>query len=98
MKSSEEWARILDEISKGMDSIREEMISEQNKTAAEMDYKTKMNIVAWVFRKIVEHAREGGSYRYLIYDRLGFEPDAYAVLYEAGGMEISNNFDLMDHE
>ena len=98
MKTTEEWKRILDEISKGMENIREELISEQDKAAAELDYNTKLKIVAWVFRKIVEHAREGGSYRYLIYDRLGLEPDAYAVLYEAGGMEISNNFDLMDHE
>jgi len=27
--------------------------------------------VAWVFAKLCEHAKEGGSYRSLIYDRMG---------------------------
>jgi hypothetical protein len=58
------------------------------------DYETKLAVTAWVFRNIVDHAKEGGSYRYLIYDRLGFEPDAYVPLFEAGGMEISNEFDF----
>ena len=39
---------------------------------------------------ILEHAREGGSFRYLIYDRLGFSMAAYLPLYLAGVMEASN--------
>jgi hypothetical protein len=58
------------------------------------DYDTKLAVTGWVFRNIVEHAKEGGSFRYLIYQRLGFGPDAYVSLYEDGGMEISNEFDL----
>ena len=58
------------------------------------DYDTKLAVTAWVFKNIVEHAKEGGSYRYLIYDRLGFDADAYVPLFEAGGMEISNEFDI----
>ena len=57
-------------------------------------YETKLAITAWVFEKLVEHARQRGSYRGLIYERLGFDSDAYAPLYEAGGMTISNEFDL----
>jgi len=58
------------------------------------DNETKLAVTAWVFRNIVEHAMQGGSYRYLIYDRLGFGPEAYVPLYDAGGMEISNEFDM----
>lgn len=58
------------------------------------DYDTKLAITAWVFQHIVEHAKEGGSFRHLIYNRLGFDTDSYVPLYEAGGMEISNEFDL----
>ena len=58
------------------------------------DYDTRLAITAWVFKHIVNHAKEGGSYRYLIYDRLGFDHDAYVPLYEAGGLEISNEFDI----
>jgi len=43
-----------------------------------------------VFEKIAEHAKEGGTFRTLIYDRLGFGPEAYFPLYLAGGMDISN--------
>lgn len=44
----------------------------------------------WVFRHIRDHLREGGSFRYLIYDRMGFGFDAYEPLCLAGGMAISN--------
>lgn len=59
-----------------------------------VSYEDKLKIVAWVFENIVAHAKEGGSFRYLIYTRLGFGADAYVPLYTAGGMDISNEFDL----
>jgi hypothetical protein len=46
--------------------------------------------VAWVFRNIVENGKEDGSFRHLIYDHMGFGPEAYKPLYLAGGMEITN--------
>ena len=47
--------------------------------------------VAWVFKQIMDNCKGGGgTYRYLIYDRMGFDLDAYAPLYEAGGMAINN--------
>lgn len=57
-------------------------------------YETRLAVAAWVFQAIVDHATEGGTFRYLIYHRLGFGPDAYVPLYQAGGMTISNEFDL----
>ena len=63
----------------------------------EVSYEHKLAVTQWVFKHIVEHAKEGGSYRYLIYDRLGFDADAYGVLL-ADGMTISNEFDLSDKE
>jgi hypothetical protein len=51
-----------------------------------------IEIVAWVFAHVAQHLREGGSYRHLIYDRMGYGPDAYLPLCEAGGLEISNAF------
>jgi hypothetical protein len=49
--------------------------------------------VAWVFKKLCEHMKEGGTFRYLIYDRMGFDDDAYLPLYSAGGLALSNAFD-----
>jgi len=60
----------------------------------ESDYDTRLAITAWVMKNVVDHAEEGGSFRYLIYDRLGFDMDAYVPLYQAGGMTITNEFDI----
>lgn len=65
-----------------------------DKLVEECPYETKLAVTAWVFKKIVEHGDDPGSFRYLIYDRMGFGPDAYAPLYYAGGMTITNEFDL----
>jgi hypothetical protein len=62
------------------------------------DYDTRLAITAWVMRHILDHAKDGGSYRYLIYDRLGFNEDSYMVLQEAGALDISNLFDLQKME
>jgi len=67
-------------------------------TVAAIPYEQRLAVAGWVFKHVVAHAKEGGSYRYLIYKRLGFGPDAYVPLYLAGGMEISNHFDLTEPE
>ena len=59
----------------------------------EVPYDHKLAVTQWVMKHIVEHAREGGSYRYLIYERLGFDMDAYVPLCD-DGLTISNEFDL----
>jgi len=70
------------------DAIREQKIWD------ELDLETRLACAGHVIRKIVDHGREGGTFRYLIYDRLGFGPEAYVPLYLAGGMHISNHFEL----
>ena len=55
----------------------------------------KLAVTQWVFKHLVEHAKEGVTYRYLIYDRLGFGPEAYVPLC-SDGMVISNEFNLVD--
>lgn len=67
---------------------------ELDKLVEKCDYETKLAITAWVFKHICDHAEHGGSFRHLIYSRLGFGPDAYIPLYEAGGMTISNEFNM----
>jgi len=52
--------------------------------------------VAYVFATLRQHGRDGGTYRYLIYDLLGFDESAYTPLYFAGGMELSNLFCTRD--
>jgi hypothetical protein len=70
-----------------------EIDAEYAKMADECDPELKLAVTKWVMKHIVEHAKEGGSYRYLIYDRLGFGPEAYAPLC-SDGLTISNEFSL----
>ncbi|CAB4181728.1 hypothetical protein UFOVP1071_58 [uncultured Caudovirales phage] len=63
-----------------------------------LDDETRILVTGYVFRRVVKHAREGGSFRYLIYDRLGLDLNAYLPLYMAGGMEISNEFKMGDRD
>jgi hypothetical protein len=69
--------------------ITDELIEQ----AENVDNQTKLAVTAWVFHHIIEHAKEGGTFRYLIYDRLGFGYDAYVPLC-ADGMTISNEFNM----
>ena len=43
-----------------------------------------------VVKKVFEHVKEGGSFRHLIYGRLGFGPEAYAPMMAAGALDLSN--------
>lgn len=54
----------------------------------DLDYQTRLNAAEFIFMRITD--MPACSFRRLIYDRLGFKEDAYYVLYEAGGMEITN--------
>ena len=83
----------LFEALKKLSEARADDEKELDKMVEWCDNEMKIAITRWVMRNIVEHAHEGGSYRYLIYDRLGFGPEAYAPLC-GDGLTISNEFDL----
>jgi hypothetical protein len=70
-----------------------EALKAQARTVAD---DVRLPIVADVLSCVVDNALQGGSFRYLIYDRLGFGPEAYYPLYIAGGQTITNNFSLYD--
>lgn len=85
--------RLVNEIIGEINRLRKKTMNEfpyLDKLAEECPYETKLAVTAWVFANIDNHIKEGGSFRYLIYDRLGFGGDAYVPLYCAGGMNISN--------
>ena len=84
-----------DDMWKAFEKIGEAMAERENeldKLAETCDYEMKLAVTKWVFKHIAAHGAEGGSYRYLIYDRLGFGPDAYVPLC-SDGLFISNEFD-----
>jgi len=88
-----EEKKSLTEIVANLREVFREADAEYAEMAEWCEYDMKLAVTKWAMKHIVEHAKEGGSYRYLIYDRLGFEPDAYAALC-SDGMTISNEFDF----
>lgn len=53
----------------------------------DLDYQTRLEIAQFIFDAV---SYIPGSFRRVIYDRLGFQGNAYVPLYEAGGMWITN--------
>lgn len=101
-KSENAVRRILFEMAweKGKEAVWEQiegLMSSINEMSQKLTASDRLTWTEQVFRAICDHAREGGSYRHLIYGRLGFGPEAYAPLYMAGGMDISNHFNLEPH-
>lgn len=85
---------ILESVGEVFRESRAQWLAERERLLKECDDDTKLAVTSWVMENICVHAREGGSYRYLIYERLGFGPEAYVPLLESGGMTISNEFIL----
>lgn len=67
-----------------------------NKLVEECPYEMKLAITRWAMKHIADHVKQPGSYRYLIYDRMGFGPDAYRPLLD-DGMFISNEISDMKY-
>lgn len=86
---------VSDELRDKFERAMEEQQKYFNDLVENCDPDTKLAITAWVMRHIVEHAKSGGTYRYLIYTRLGFGPEAYVPLCD-DGLTISNEFNLED--
>lgn len=85
---------IMEQIGQTLDEREADIKARYPKLVAECPAETKLAVVAWVFERLIEHAQEGGTFRYLIYNQMGFGPEAYLPLYLAGGMTISNALDL----
>ena len=74
-----------------MKEERKEGRKEQDKVFGKIPMEKRLEIVAWVFSKLEEHLKDGGTYRTLIYKRMGFDGRAYGALYPMG-MNLSNAF------
>jgi hypothetical protein len=69
---------------------RQDIESRSREVWDSLTYEQKLLATHHVFKVLHEHLRQSGTYRYLIYDRLGFGVDAYGVLID--GLDISNAF------
>lgn len=90
--------KILADGRKAFAEAKKDFDEEAERLWKEMDYDTKLLLTGYIFSKIREHIKNPGSYRYLIYERLGFNTNAYACLYMCGGMDISNGCHTINDE
>lgn len=90
MPSKKDWQRIYDEFAASERAWKEK----HDKIWADMTEEQRLAAADVIFRAIDAHAREGGSMRYLIYDRLGLSSGSYRTMYCAGAMNVSNIYKL----
>lgn len=87
---------MLKDITKNLSERKAAIDDLYPKLVEQCPYDVRLAVACWTISHILAHAREGGTYRYLIYERLGFGPDAYAPLQWAGALDVSNEFDLTE--
>jgi hypothetical protein len=76
-----------------MKSYYLELLRERSREQPE---KIRAAVAADVISALLEHAKEGGTFRYLVYDRLGFSQESFTSLYLAGGANIAETFAIPD--
>lgn len=87
---------MLDQISKDLNARKAEMDEMFPQLVAACPAEIRLAVACWTIKHVLAHAREGGTFRYLIYHRLGFGPEAYAPMQWHGALEVSNEFDLTE--
>jgi len=45
---------------------------------------------AWVISQVADMINEGGTFRYLVYNKLGYDTSEYGRFMSAGGMTVTN--------
>lgn len=85
---------VIKQLEAGIRAHEERYTVEFPKLVDECPYETRLAVACATVKHICDHAREGGTYRYLIYERMGFGPDAYAPMQFAGALDVSNEFVL----
>ena len=89
-EEAKEYNEALERAQKKYDSISQELYES-------LEYDQKMQLVYHVTRMIYENEfNDNGSYRHLIYDKLGFSTDAYANFMDSGLMYLHNS--VFTHE
>lgn len=58
----------------------------------------RLAVACQVMKAIFDNGKEGGSFRHLIYNRLGFSEACYTPLHLSGGTVISNHLDLSRYD
>ena len=84
----------LKEISKTLSEefkkLKTTMLEDGENVWNNLTYDERLALLCYISKILHKHAMEGGTYRYLIYERFGFDLDAYAPLHLCGLLAIHN--------
>jgi len=86
----ERLKEIAKEASKAFKELEENMLKEGKEVWESLDYDKRLALMCYISKILHEHACEGGTYRYLIYEKFGFDLDAYVPLQLCGLLAIHN--------
>lgn len=81
---------LMREITEALDARKADIDVRFPKLVAAVDEETRLAIACWTVERICENWRLGGTYRYLLYDLMGFGPEAYGAMQWAGMLDIHN--------
>ena len=71
-------------------------LAEAREIAMALPIRTRLAVAAWTFDALRASWAQGGTYRYLVYEALGFGPASYALLMDAGALELHNALGELD--
>lgn len=84
---------LIQSISEALDQRMKEIDETYPAIVADAPQDIRLAVAVRTVRALYFHAKEGGSFRYLIYERLGFSPAAYVPMQIAGGLNLSNDLE-----
>ena len=86
----DKFRETLTELGKVFREIKAQLVERGAELWKAMPTEDRLALMCYISHVLHAHAAEGGTYRYLIYDRLGFGTDAYALLQLCGLLDIHN--------
>jgi len=86
----EKLKEISKKTSKIYNDLKKQMLEDGESVWNNLTYDERLALLCYISKILHEHAMEGGTYRYLIYERFGFDLDAYAPLHLCGLLAIHN--------
>lgn len=95
----EDLTKALDDLRQAQEKAASEYESEVENFWSSMSYEDKLKCFYAVCKRIHKgDIEDRGTYRYVLYDIFGFEPDAYAVGMMCGYLNIHNAIEVDEKE
>lgn len=90
---SDDWVAASQKLEEILEEARLVFGKEAEEYWNSLNYYQQLKVFYSVVKRIYEgEAKDKGSYRYILYDKFGFGPEAYAIGMDAGFMYLHNAY------